>query len=203
MLYPESETDFHFVSFAEPDALEGDDCFEDEDVDDEEEDALDDGRFGLNNPEDPVTKAASLHLHKEAAIEPSGITDPENGGQIYVSTMARIGFRKANPDWARVRNVVLNKNIANEFAKGQPQQYFKPKKGSGSDVGEVRLQGQTKYIGIIFGSDVRIIAVKGTLPTLPKPPDNAHRGLGPAAPVDFGDAGAGDVKNVGDALKGN
>lgn len=162
-----------------------------------EEAELDDGRFGLNNPEDPIGKAASLI--KEAAMDPSGIQDSIHRGEILVGTGVRIAFRKADPNWSRVRNNVINKRIAEDFSKGKPISRFRPKAGdSGSELGEIRQIGSARYIAIVRESGiVRIIAVKGTPPSLGAPPYDAHRGQGGgqqpaheiAKPIDFGTAG--------------
>lgn len=155
---------------------------------------------GADLREFPDLFVREAQLVKEAAIEPSGVNDPQNGGEIYVSTTARITFRKQFANWAKRRNNVLNWAIATAFAKGEPHQYFKPKQGSGADVGEVRLYGQTKFIGIVFGSDVRIIAVKGTLPNIGEPPAQAPSGQSGGQPG--GDPSGWQVADVGQALQG-
>ena len=113
--------------------------------------------------ETELQKLAAMAV--EAAVEPSGVTDSEHGGQILVSTSARIAFRKVFPDWKRVRNNWLNEAIAEAFKRGKPTDFFKPK-GVGAWTGltgEIRVFGGARFIAIVMSNDdVRLISVKGT-----------------------------------------
>lgn len=139
-----------------------------------------------------------------AAMEPSGVKDSEHGGEIFVSTGARIAFRKVFPDWKPVRNKWLNKAIAEAFKRGKPTEYFKPK-GSGAwtgITGEVRVFSGARFIAIVMqNDDVRLIAVKGTPPGIGTPTGEAAPRRNPVpgskpSAIDFGPPG------VGAALKG-
>lgn len=114
---------------------------------------------------------------KEAGLENSGIMDSGSGKAVFVSSTARIFFRKAYPGYKRIRNNVMNQYIAKMFSSGKPAGYFRPKgsKGGGSrsDVGVIREVSGGKFIGIISPNHVRIIAIKGSpsgLPGLPQTP---------------------------------
>ena len=172
-------------------------------LEESEEAALDDGRFGLNDPEHPVIKAAMLL--STAAVEDSGVSDSQHGGKILISSGARIAFRKVMPDWAKVRNKWLNMAIANAFSTGNPADFFKPK-GVGANVGltgEIRMSGGTKYIAVIMeNDDVRVIAVKGTPSGIGTPVGEAipRRNPVPGSKPSAIDFGAGRVAS---ALKGH
>lgn len=150
-------------------------------------------------------------MEKFGALEESGVKDSEHGGEIYVSTSARIAFRKTFPDWRPVRNKWLNKAIAEAFKKGRPAEFFKPK-GVGAWTGltgEVRIFGSARYIAIVMkNDDVRLISVKGTPAGIGTPTGDALPRRNPVpgskpAPVDFGSASESwQVSNVGNALKG-
>ena len=69
---------------------------------------------------------------------------------------------------------VLNEYIGKMFADGNPVDYFKPKKNP-DETGEVREVSGGKFIGIIGGNHIRVIAVKGSpsgLPSLPSEGQN-------------------------------
>lgn len=147
-----------------------------------------------------------------AAVEPSGVQDSEHGGEILISTSARIAFRKVFPDWKGVRNKWLNKAIAEAFKKAKPaggrDGFFKPI-GSGAWTGltgEVRVYGGTRYIAIVMqNDDVRIISVKGTPSGIGTPTGDAIPRRNPVpgskpGAVDFGPSSG--AASVGSALKG-
>lgn len=100
---------------------------------------------------------------KEAGLESSNITDSEHGLPVFVSTTARKFFREQFSDHAKTRNWVVNQYLAGMFVNGSPISFFRPKKGDDSEVGEIRMAGGGKFIGIIGNDHVRIIAVKGGL----------------------------------------
>lgn len=108
---------------------------------------------------------------KEAGLENSGVVDGETTGRaVFVSTTARMYFRQSFPDYAKVRNNIVNQYLANMFAQASPTDYFRPKKGSAEEVGEIREAGGGKFIGIIANDHVRVLAIKGgiggSLPSL-------------------------------------
>ena len=150
-----------------------------------------------------LTRIAALSV--EAALEPSGVKDSQHGGDILISTSARIAFRKVFPDWRAVRNKWLNEAIAEAFNRGKPTDFFKPK-GVGAWTGltgEVRVFGSARYIAIVMqNDDVRLISVKGTPAGIGTPTGEAVPRRNPVpgskpADVDFGAA-----SGVGAALKG-
>lgn len=117
-------------------------------------------------------------IEKEAGLENSGIVDSEHGKAILVSTTARMFFRKQFPGAAKVRNNIVNQYIAKMFSEGYVADYFRPKNTkahNSGDVGEIRTAGGAKFVGIISGDSVRVIAVKGSV-----------QGTFPALPVDMG-----------------
>jgi hypothetical protein len=101
--------------------------------------------------------------------EDSGITDPVTSRRIFVTTTARKTFRAANANWAKVRNVLLNAAIANDFARAKPQQRpFRVRKDPNS-IGQVRDSSNGRYIAIIGSCDIKVVAVMGGVPML-RPP---------------------------------
>ena len=117
----------------------------------------------------------------EAGLEPSGITDKETGCQIAISTSARRAFRTAWPDWAKVRNNVLNRFIAELYSNAKTTDTFTPKAGGASaagQVGQVRVIGGGRLMGILSKQQswVKVITVKGSTPALPTLPANLKPG---------------------------
>lgn len=107
---------------------------------------------------------------KKAGPEATTHTDPSTGKKIYVSTSARITFRKLHPEWvsAKVKNSVLNDEIAKQFAAAPVMQIFLSKKNK-NEAGDIRGTDSSKFICIHRNSYVLVIAAKGTH-ALPPPP---------------------------------
>lgn len=107
---------------------------------------------------------------KNAGPEPTGITDPSTGKKVYVSTTARITFRKLHPEWvkAKVKNSALNEEIAKQFAAAPVLEIFLSKKNK-NEAGDVRGTESSKFVCIHRNSYVLVIAAKGTH-NLPAPP---------------------------------
>ena len=100
---------------------------------------------------------------KEAGLEQSNMPDSEHGLPILISTTARKFFREQFPDHAKTRNWVVNQYLAGMFSNGNIVTYFKPKKGSEDEAGEIRESGGGRFIGIVASDHVRVLAVKGGL----------------------------------------
>jgi hypothetical protein len=112
---------------------------------------------------------------KFAGAEDSGITDPVTGKRIHVTTTARKTFRAANAAWAKVRNVLLNTAIANDFSRAKPQtRLFKVRKDPNA-VGQVRDTSNGRYIAVVGSNDIKIVSVAGGVPAL--------RGIAPTTPA--------------------
>jgi len=109
-------------------------------------------------------------MFKYAGVEETKVSDSNSGKKIYISTTARLAFRKAWPDKANVRNHILNDFIANMFAGGSKSGHFKPRSGSGK--GHVREVGGGRFIAIELDSQMKVIAVKGSVPNLPELPSS-------------------------------
>ena len=107
-------------------------------------------------------------MKKYGGLENSEETDSQYGLAIFVSTTARITFRQANPSYSKVRNSTVNKALAKSFSSSSPVGYFQTKKGSDEGVGEIRESMGAKYIAIIYGSYISIVAVKKA-PIVPAP----------------------------------
>lgn len=107
---------------------------------------------------------------KQAGPEATTQTDPSTGKKIYVSTSARITFRKLHPEWvrAKVKNSVLNEEIAKQFAAAPVMEIFLSKKNK-SESGDVRGTESSKFVCIHRNSYVLVIAAKGPH-NLPPPP---------------------------------
>lgn len=112
---------------------------------------------------------------KLAGAEDSGIMDPITGKRIFITTTARKTFRAANAAWAKVRNVLLNTAIANDFARAKPQaRLFKVRKDPNA-IGQVRDTSNGRYIAVVSSNDVKIVSVAGGVPAL--------RGIAPPTPA--------------------
>lgn len=107
-------------------------------------------------------------MRKDAGLENSKVADSQYGLAIFVSTTARVTFRQANPSYAKVRNDMVNQIIAQSFSQSNPVGYFKTKVGGDEGVGEIRESGSSKFIAMIYGSHVSVIAVKKS-PIVPAP----------------------------------
>lgn len=105
---------------------------------------------------DKLRKSASLQVFAKA--EDSGISDKT--GKIFVTTAARLVFRKQNPEWAHVPNSFLNPVIAEKFKELPVVKQFKAKQ-SGA-MGEIRGDKQNRITSITNGSAVAIVAIKGS-----------------------------------------
>lgn len=106
-------------------------------------------------------------IHLFAGPEVSQINDTQHGKPILVSTTARILFRSANPEYKSQKNDILNKLIADLFAKATvDEQGFKPKSAPNA-VGEFRTIGTMRFVAIVDQSSVKIISVKGSVSRLP------------------------------------
>lgn len=107
---------------------------------------------------------------KKAGPEATAHTDPSTGKKIYVSTSARITFRKLHPEWikAKTKNSALNDEIAKQFAAAPVMEIFLSKKNK-SESGDVRGTESSKFICIHRNSYVLVIAAKGAH-NLPPPP---------------------------------
>lgn len=108
---------------------------------------------------------------KQAGPEASGQSDPLTGKKIYISTSARITYRKLHPEWikAKVSNAILNEEIAKQFAAAKVIELFTSKKNK-SESGDIRGTDSSKFISIHRNSYVLVIAAKGAH-NLPAPPE--------------------------------
>ena len=105
-----------------------------------------------------------------AGQEGSEVTDPQHGKPIMVSTTARILFRAANPDYKKVKNVILNKMVAELFAKAATEERNFTPKNSPNSLGEFRNLGSMRFIAIVEPSAIKVISVKGAIGRLPSAP---------------------------------
>jgi hypothetical protein len=123
-----------------------------------------------------------------AGIEDSGITDAATGRRIYVTVTARKKFRAANPNFAKVRNVLLNTAMANDFARSKPQtKLFRVRKDPNA-VGQVRDGTGGEYIAIVDSNSVKIVGFgRAGIPKLTgiAAPPRAPTGKPVPAPVAF------------------
>jgi hypothetical protein len=111
-------------------------------------------------------------MKKNASTEMTSQTDPVTGNKIYVTTTARLLFRKMHPEWAKVKNDILNEAIAKAFASAKVIQTFKSKKWE--EEGDIRGSDSSKFICIHRGSFLIIIAAKGSH-NLPPPPARSSK----------------------------
>lgn len=142
----------------------------------------------------------------EAGAEPTRVNDKETGKEIFVSTTARITFRKAFPKAQKIRNQLLNVAIATLFSTTKTIQTFKPKSSHGSfskgQSGVIREVGGGKFIAVIETDDIRILTFKGSPPQLNLPDAAVPTKTGPApvnlgpAPVNLGPAPISDAEKV-------
>jgi hypothetical protein len=114
------------------------------------------------------SKQASLAV--TAKPEDSGVG--ADGARVYVTTVARIIFRKTNPEWAHVPNSFLNPVIAAKFAELPVVKQFKAKESSAT--GEIRGDKQNRITAIRKGSIIAIVAIKGSF-KIPSPAKTAGR----------------------------
>ena len=107
---------------------------------------------------------------KKAGPEATAHIDPSTGKKIYVSTSARITFRKLHPEWvkAKVKNSALNDEIAKQFAAAPVMEIFLSKKNK-SESGDVRGTESSKFVCIHRNSYVLVIAAKGAHNLPPSP----------------------------------
>ena len=96
-----------------------------------------------------------------AALEPSGVTDAIESTPIFVSTTARMMYRRLNPSWQKAPNKDLNSQIAKQFSEATHQDFFHPKKGPQNVLGEIRVGAGAKFIALLHQSQIFVIAVKG------------------------------------------
>lgn len=115
-------------------------------------------------------------MKKNAALEPTGVTDEITSAPIYVSTTSRIMYRAKNPTWQKVPNKHLNVVIAKQFAAAAHDKFFKPKKEAPNLVGETRISGSTKFIALNFKNQIWIIAIS----------KNSNPSINVPAPVNMG-----------------
>ena len=128
---------------------------------------------------------------KEAWSEPTKVNDAETGKPIYVSTSARVAFRKAFPAANKVRNPILNIAIATIFSSSKTSQTFRPKSDhfnyAQGQSGMIRPAGGGRFVAIVGSSWVKIITFKGAPPQLdlpaptssPADPSGAYKGNDP------------------------
>lgn len=101
---------------------------------------------------------------KEAALEDSGVRDRVTGKPIYVSTSARILFRKKNKSAQSIKNNKLNQIIAKYVSDAKVVEHFTPKNKNGSsddEKGEIREGFSNKFIVIVTNNFVKVLVVKG------------------------------------------
>jgi hypothetical protein len=107
-----------------------------------------------------------MNKFSASTLEDSGITDPVTGKKIFVTVSARKTFRAANQG-SKVRNVLLNTAIANDFARSKPQVKLFRVRGDPNSVGQVRDSANGgRYIAIITSNGVKIVQVAGGVPSL-------------------------------------
>ena len=117
----------------------------------------------------------------EAWAEPTGINDGSESKPIFVTTSARITFRRAFPKAQKVRNKVLNNAIATIFSSSKTTEKFRPKNKHKNYIpnskGVIRNAGGGRFIAIVGTDFVKIVEFKGTPPQLNlpdvKPADHA------------------------------
>lgn len=108
---------------------------------------------------------------KLAGLEETGISDPETGLPIYISTTTRLVYRhmyRNYPDlgYSTMRNARLNQIIAEEFANSSSKvvHHFKLGKSGDSEraVGEIRNRNGTVmfFISAIGGSSINILTLQ-------------------------------------------
>ena len=113
------------------------------------------------------------------SLEDSKITDSKTGKRIYITVATRKAFRAVNPEWAHVRNSVLNSAIGADFSRAEPQKRpFKPR-GEENAVGQARGGANGTYIAIITSSYIKIVTVMRGAPRLPPPPPEQTDGTAP------------------------
>jgi len=95
-------------------------------------------------------------LISTAKPEDSGVS--ADGAKVFVTTVARIAFRKNNPEWAHIPNSFLNPVVAQKFSELPVVKQFTAKSG---DIGEIRGDRQNRITAIRKGSIVAIVAIKG------------------------------------------
>jgi hypothetical protein len=112
-------------------------------------------------------------IQVEAWSEPTKINDKETGKAVFVSTTARITFRKAFPKAQKVRNSILNIAIATIFSSLKTSSKFKPKSDhfnyAHGQSGVVREVGGGKFIAIVGDNWIKIVTFKGAPPQLDLP----------------------------------
>lgn len=137
---------------------------------------------------------------KTSAPEDSGVTDSITGKKISVTTSVRKLFRAANPTWQKVRNVVLNTAIANDFSHAKPQAKPFRVRQDANAVGQVRDASTGRYIAVITSNSVKIVAVSGGAPTLRAAPAPAIVPGQTPAPVALSSFDSFIVKHASDSL---
>lgn len=121
---------------------------------------------------------------KLSGLEDSGITDRLTGRKIYVTVTARKKVRAANPGWAKVRNVLLNTAIANDFSRAKPQTKLFKVRSDPNSAGQVREGSGGEYIAIIDSSSVKIITMgRAGVPKLTGAPAPAQQPFGKQTPA--------------------
>jgi hypothetical protein len=125
----------------------------------------------------------------EAWAEPTGMNDTAAGKPIFVTTSARITFRKAFPKAQKIRNSVLNTAIATIFSASKTAERFKPYNKHNNYIpgtmGVIRPAGGGRFIGIVGNDFVKIVEFKGsppqlTLPEVSKKDDYSWKGGDPS-----------------------
>ncbi len=122
-----------------------------------------------------------------AALEPSGVTDAIESSPIFVSTTARIMYRRLNPSWDKARNADLNKQIADQFSAATHEDFFRPKKSAPHMIGEIRVGSGTKFIALVYQNQIMVIAAKGSPKITSPAPVKLPAAKEAPAPIDFGD----------------
>jgi hypothetical protein len=107
---------------------------------------------------------------KQSSSEETKQTDPFTGKKIHVSTSARLIYRKLHPEWVKekVSNLILNEEIAKQFAAAPVTEIFLSKKNK-SESGDIRGTESSKFVSIHRSNYVLVIAAKGSH-NLPSPP---------------------------------
>lgn len=119
-------------------------------------------------------------MKKLASSEVTTQKDSQTGYPVYVSTTARMTFRKLHPEWAKVRNSVLNEEIAKLFVNAKVFQRFASKKSN--EEGDIRGTDSSKFVSIYRNNYVLVIAAKGGH-ALPPPPTGPKKSAAASIPL--------------------
>lgn len=104
-------------------------------------------------------------MKKYAGLEETEVTDPKTQKDIYISTTARLMYRKAWPEqYGHMRNFRLNSIIAKDFAQNSSNvlHYFWINKDK-RILAEIR-RGSSNffYISIVKGNRVDVITIQSS-----------------------------------------